>query len=203
MKKVCMAALFAAWLLFGCRQDNPGNPAPAAPAASAQQLLLDRARATGGAETGIALRGTFSPADTTLFAAVKEVNTASAWGISFWFGSTDSLRPGMLWLSPLREGSLTQSSVALLRLPGYSYDLLSYNSGDYYMGSAGGEVYAYLVDYSLRAVYYAHLTMDKLDGITLYLAPAAMPPAVRAFFTKTFAEEFPGVRLVNRDSGVQ
>jgi hypothetical protein len=84
------------------------------------------------------------------------------------------------------------------KLPSENYDMVYYNSLDYYLGSGGGEVFSYLVDFKNRQTYYAHLFTEQGRNISLFLSENATPD-IKNFFLNLFKKDYRNLKIVNKD----
>jgi hypothetical protein len=66
------------------------------------------------------------------------------------------------------------------------------------MGSGGGEVFCYIIDFNEKEAYYAHLVADN-KKVSLYLSDNIKNDDVRQFFLNTFKRDFPTYILVQQD----
>lgn len=162
------------------------------------EALIKEAKKVLGNDVQIALSGHFDEDKTKEVAAGTEINKPDKWGIEFHLLKVedDTLAPS--FSTGLLEGSFTDAAVKVERslIPGY--DLIYYNSLDYYLGSGGGEVFAYLIDFNKKQTYYAHLIIEKGRKISLFLS-TNVTPAVKNYFLSIFKKDYPNLTIIEKD----
>ena len=189
--------IFLAFLLSCGDSDEKKNKAPlkdfrdpAVQLREAKSLLGDNARIT--------FIGNFDKDDNEEIVAGSEINTKDEWGIKFTSININSEKPEKIFETSLLEGSIEESRIEKLNLSSKDYDLLYYNSLDFFMGSGGGEVFCYIIDFNEKEAYYAHLVADN-KKVSLYLSDNIKNDDVRQFFLNTFKRDFPTYILVQQD----
>ena len=189
--------IFLAFLLSCGDSDEKKNKAPlkdfrdpAVQLKEAKSLLGDNARIT--------FIGNFDKDDNEEIVAGSEINTKDEWGIKFTSININSEKPEKIFETRLLEGSIEESRIEKLTLSSKDYDLLYYNSLDFFMGSGGGEVFCYIIDFNEKEAYYAHLVADN-KKVSLYLSDNIKNDDVRQFFLNTFKRDFPTYILVQQD----
>lgn len=189
--------IFLAFLLSCGDSDEKKNKAPlkdfgdpAVQLREAKSLLGDNARIT--------FIGNFDKDDNEEIVAGSEISTKDEWGIKFTSININSEKPEKIFETRLLEGSIEESRIEKLNLSSKDYDLLYYNSLDFFMGSGGGEVFCYIIDFNEKEAYYAHLVADN-KKVSLYLSDNIKNDDVRQFFLNTFKRDFPTYILVQQD----
>lgn len=132
-------------------------------------------------------------------AAGVEIETKDEWGIKFYHlkQKGDDLKE--IYSTDLLNGSFKGCLVNKIKFPAYDYELVYYNSKDYFLGSGGGEVFSYIIDLSEKQVYYAHLISETGKQVLLYLSENIRNPDIRNFFTSNFKRDFPDLRITKED----
>ncbi len=161
-------------------------------------VQLKEAKSLLGDNVKITFIGNFDSSSNEEIAAGSEINTKEEWGIKFTSIDISGEKPKKIFETGLFEGSFEGSKVEKLRLSTNSYELLYYNSGDYLMGTGGGEVFSYIVDFNEKQIYYAHLIAGN-KRVSLYLSNNINSDDVRKFFLDTFKKDFPSFVLVSQD----
>ena len=84
--------------------------------------------------------------------AIKETTPSKTdkWGLKIQRLSKDSLIMKDEFFLP--EMSTNESICITQKIDSISYDLFYYNSGSFYIGSSGGEVFAYLIDFAENSI---------------------------------------------------
>ena len=96
------------------------------------------------------------------------------------------------------DGSLKECKVEKINLPGISNDLFYYNSQIYFMGSSDGEVFAYIVDFKIQTIFYAHLVMEPRKPVLLYLSDGGNKD-IRKFFIDNFKKDYSTLKITAKD----
>lgn len=162
------------------------------------EAALKAAKKLLGNDTQIAISGNFDEDTTKEFAAGTEINKPDKWGIQFHLLKQKENKLEEVFGTDLLEGSFTDAMVRKEKLGSQNYDLIYYNSLDYYLGSGGGEVFAYLIDFNRRQTYYSHLFTEKGRRISLFLSEN-ITPETKNFFLGVFKKDYPNLRIVDED----
>jgi hypothetical protein len=162
------------------------------------ETVLKEAKKLLGNDTQIALSGNFDEDTTKEFAAGTEINKPDKWGIQFHLLKQKDNKLEEDFSTNLLDGSFTDAMVRKEKLGSENYDMIYYNSLDYYLGSGGGEVFAYLIDFNRRQTYYSHLFTEKGRRISLFLSEN-ITPEIQKFFLGVFKKDYPNLRIVDKD----
>ncbi len=165
---------------------------------STPEAALKEARKVLGNDTQIALTGNFGGDSTREFAAGTEVNKPDKWGIQFHLLKKDGNTFQDAFSTDLLKGSFTGAFVGKEKLQSEKFDMIYYNSLDYFMGSGGGEVFTYLVDFNNKITYYAHLFIEQGKSISLFLS-GNVTPEIKNFFLSVFKKDYPNLKIVGKD----
>ena len=68
----------------------------------------------------------------------------------------------------LLQGSFKGSLCNKIKFPSFDHELIYYNSRDYFLGSGGGEIFSYIINFQENKTYYAHLVADENKPAVLY-----------------------------------
>lgn len=161
--------------------------------------VLDAVKKFYDKETQIARGGLFDETGNQFIAAGKEINTSDEWGIKFTFleKSGDELIPK--YETELLDGSFKECFVDKIKFSSIDYDLIYYNSQGYFMGSSGGEIFSYIVDFENKQVYYAHLAVEAGSSISLFISENTLNKELKDFFILTFKKDYPTFKIVEDD----
>ena len=161
--------------------------------------VLDAVKKYYNKETQIARGGLFDETGKQFIAAGMEINNSDDWGIKFTFleKSGDEFIPK--YETELLDGSFKESFVDKIKFSSIDYDLIYYNSQGYFMGSSGGEVFSYIVDFENRQVYYAHLAVEAGSSISLFISENTLSKELKDFFILTFKKDYPTFKIVEDD----
>jgi len=147
----------------------------------------------------IAVSGLFDKIGKQYIAAGMEVNNNNDWGIKFVFLENIGDEFESKFETDLLEGSFKESLVDKIKISSFNYDLLYYNSQGYYLGSGGGEIFSYIIDFENKQVYYAHLVVESERSVSLFISDNAVNKDVVNFFTFSFKKDYPNLVIVNDD----
>lgn len=162
------------------------------------EALIKEAKKVLGNNTQIALPGHFDKDNTKEVAAGTEINKPDKWGIEFHLLKVEDDTLAPFYSTGLLEGSFTDASVKVERSLYSEYDLIYYNSLDYFLGSGGGEVFAYLIDFNKKQTYYSHLIIQKGRKISLFLS-GNVTPEVKNYFLTIFKKDYPDLIIIDKD----
>ncbi|HEX7357321.1 MAG TPA: hypothetical protein VF270_06415 [Ignavibacteriaceae bacterium] len=151
----------------------------------------------------IALGGMFNETGKQFIAVGWEVNSSDEWGIKFAFleKSGDDFKSE--YETDLLDGSFKESFVDKIKFSSIDYDLVYFNSQGYFMGSGGGEVYSYIIDFENKQVYYAHLVVESESATSLFISDNTSNKELINFFTLTFKKDHPNLKIVDDDIVVE
>jgi hypothetical protein len=167
-----------------------------------EPLAMRNAKSLLGNEVILVRNGNFKEDSVQAVAAGLEYSQQKMIGIKFAFLKKSNGRLEKDFQTALLNGSFEQSTVKTMKMKSLKYDLLYYNSRDYFMGSQGGEVYSYLIDFNLNKVYYAHfITVSKMP-FRLYLSPNIDNEEIKKFFIDLFKKDFPATKLIKKDQDI-
>jgi len=200
LNKFLTAVLFISFLFLiscGDSQDEKKNKAPLKDYKDSA-VQLREAKNLLGNDVKVTFLGNFKNDSEEEIVAGSEINTKDEWGIKFTSIDITGDEPKKIFETDLLEGSFDDSKVDKLRLASKSYELLYYNSGDYFMGSGGGDVFGYIIDFNEKEIYYAHLVADN-KKVSLYLSENINNDDIRKFFLDTFKRDFPTFVIVSQD----
>jgi hypothetical protein len=189
--------LFAALIFISCGENEKKESQPENNLTDSG-VILKEAKKLFGENVQDIITGSYT--DTSKqYAVLTETANTNVWGITFnLMGKTDK-GFGSLYKSELLSGSFKESEVKNIRISGLNYDLVYYNSRDYFLGSGGGEIFSYIIDFKQKQTYYAHLIADGEKPVSLFISKNNMPQSIKDFFIKTFRNDYPAFTLVNSD----
>ena len=186
--------------IFGCNnQDGSKNTSSKIPDFNDQQIAASEASKSIGSEVAFAYKGTYDIDTSIEIASGIEINNSKDWGIKFNLMKFENDSLKTIFQSDILDGSFSESLVKKINLPSCNYDLIYYNSLDYFLGSGGGEVYSYIVDYNKSKIYYAHLIIEQSEAISLFLSENIDNQEVKEFFVKNFTNDYPSLKIISKD----
>jgi hypothetical protein len=194
--------LFLTAFIISCKTDDDSSRPkmqvnfedPAAVLAESQRILGDK--------VAFAYKGYFTPDSSIQVAAGEEIENNDLWGIRF---SLLKMKKGTLekvYQSEILEGSFRDAMIKKIKFPDFTNELLYYNSRDYFLGSGGGEVFSYIINFEEQQVYYAHLFSGAATGIQLYISEN-VGDNLKNFFVSNFRRDFPDLKIASQDVDLQ
>lgn len=99
----------------------------------------------------------------------------------------------------LLQGSFKQSFIDKIKFSSFENELIYYNSGDYFLGSGGGEIYSYIIDFVAKQVYAAHLVIEPRDEVYLFITKNTDNREIKNFFILTLRKDYPTLKVVDED----
>ncbi len=143
--------------------------------------------------------GNFSSEETKSIVAGTEVSGKNQWGISFSLIEKIDDEFKVVYNTGLLEGSFDNCIVDKMKLSSFKGELVYYNSRDFYLGTGGGDVFLYIINFSEKEIYYAHLIVQKSAGVSLYLSENIEDPMIRKFFIRYFKKDYSALRIIKSD----
>jgi len=165
--------------------------------------VLDIVKKHYNKETQVAFGGLFDETGKQYIAAGYEINNSDEWGIKFEFLEKSGNKFNSKYETDLLDGSFKESFVDKIQFSSIDYDLVYYNSQGYFMGSGGGEVFSYIVDFENKQVYYAHLVVEPGSSTSLFISENTQNKELINFFTLTFKKDHPNLKIVEDDIVVE
>ena len=164
-----------------------------------QEFLLKKVRDVLGENVHFAVKGNFINNSDFEIAAAKEINKIDTSGIQFFLLGLKETELSVISSTKVLRGSLTKSLTNKIKFPFFNYELLYYNSNDYYMGSMGGEQFSYIINFKENETYYSHLVSisKKLDQ--LYISKNIRRKEIKYFFIGNAKRDFPNIKISSTD----
>jgi len=186
-------------LISGCDKSPQSNASPLEDYLGDNQKLLAHLKKNFDPNTEAALFGRFFSDQDGEILAIKETKPSKTdkWGLKIQLLSKDSLTKKDEAFLP--EMSTTESICSVQRIESFPNDFFYYNSGGFYTGSSGGEVYAYLVDFATKQNYYAHLVIVPEKPATLFISKNCEANKTKDFFLNLFKTDYPELVISRRD----
>lgn len=143
--------------------------------------------------------GYFSSDTSKSVIAGTEKSEESKMGISFSLIEKVDDEFKVVYNTGFLEGSFNNSIVDKMKFSSNGLEMIYYNSQDYYLGTSGGDVYMYVINFAEREVYYGHLIADRSSGASLFLSENLKDPMLRRFFISYFKKDYTALRIINSD----
>lgn len=154
-----------------------------------------------GPDLKFAYKGNFDKDSVDEIAAGTEVENKSEWGIQFYLLKFEKNKFEKTFQTNLLKGSFKESLTKKIEFPSFDYELMYYNSQDYFLGSGGGEVFSYIIDFKNQHTFYAHLFIEK-EKISLYLSNNMDNSEIKNFFIANFKRDYPNLQIVSKDVNI-
>lgn len=161
--------------------------------------LLDVVKKYYNSDISVAFGGVFDQSGRETIVVGREVENSEDWGIKFTQLQLIGNEFKVKYETDLLDGSFKQAFVDKIKFSSFENELIYYNSQDYYLGSGGGEIFSYIVDFDARQVYYAHLVIDPSSSVSLFISDNTENKEIKNFFLLNFRKDYPGLKLVDED----
>lgn len=161
--------------------------------------LLDIVKKYYDPNASVAFGGIFDGSGKETIIVGREVENSEEWGIKFIQLQLIGNEFKVKFETDLLDGSFKQAFVDKIKFSSFDNELLYYNSQDYYLGSGGGEVYSYIINFDDKQVYYAHLVIDPSSAVSLFISDNTESKEIRNFFILNFKKDYPDLKLVDED----
>ena len=143
--------------------------------------------------------GYFSSDSARSIIAGTESSGANQFGISFSLIDFVDDELQVVYSTRILNGSFDKCVVDKMKFSKEKNELIYYNSKDYYLGTGGGDVYLYMINFESREVYSAHLMVDRAVGVSLYLSDNIVDQPMRQFIISYFKKDYYSLRIVTTD----
>lgn len=163
-----------------------------------EQLVLKTAKDLIGDEVSFTTAGYFETDSVKSIVAGKEVSDKNEWGIKFYLISWDEGEFKVKYETGLLNGSFVQCIVNKIKFSHIENELVYYNSKNYFLGNASGDVYSHVIDMKKLKVYSAHLSVITEGRVSLDLTENIDNPMIKTFFVSYFRRDYPNLRLVEK-----
>jgi hypothetical protein len=161
--------------------------------------MMDFSKNTLGDEVVSAFGGFFDNSPRKKIAAIMETDENINWGLKFVLLEELDGKLKINFQSKIIPGSHKESFLDKIKFPSFDYELLYYNSQGYFVGSGGGEVYAYIVDFENKEIYSAHLIAETNRPVSLFISKNTENREIKNFFMQIFKNEYPSLKIIDED----
>jgi hypothetical protein len=149
------------------------------------------------------LMGNFDQDSLQEIAAGIELTENKNWGIKFVLLKLVDNQLEKIHETELLDGSFKDCLVKKIKFSQTNYDLIYYNSQDYFWGSGGGEVFSYVINFAEQKTYYTHLFSESRKPAELFLSKNITDPELRKFFVSNFKKDYPDLKLASEDVSLE
>lgn len=190
--------LLALLLIAGCEKEVEKDPVEVLADSSSVYGMVN---SVSGEQASFAEKGNFDSDSTEEISAGVEY-TNEEWGIKFYLFEKEKEKYKISYKTPLLEGSFEDALIKKIKFPNYEYEMLYYNSQNYFLGSGGGEIFSYLIDLSKREIFYAHLVSED-QGTGLYISDNVKDKMLHNFFISNFKRDYPELTILAEDKDLK
>ena len=192
--------LLLPFFFFACDKNNKqDDPLAGKSQVTEEKLITDYIQHSYNGNELKIIKGNFRANESENSAVLFEVNKGPELGIRFILLHVAGDSVSQQFSSSLFDGAVNEAVYEKIRVPGKNYDGVYYNSGSYFMGSGGGEIFSYIVDFSEAKIYTAHLFILKNQVPKLFIPEIVRNTEMGTFFQKKCKIDFPNVQVVSRD----
>lgn len=163
------------------------------------QFVIQEAKKALGENVKFAYKGRYNEDTVIEIAAGTEVQNPKEWGIKFILLKSEGNNFTTIYQTPLLNGSFSKCLVQKIKFPMFNFELIYYNSQGYFLGSGGGEVFSYIVNFNAGKTYYAHLVDEPGKPVSLYLSDNIDVDEIKNFFISNFKRDYPLVKVIPKD----
>lgn len=161
--------------------------------------LIEISKKVLGDDVVTAFGGFFDESAKKRIAVVIETDENIDWGIKFVLLEELNSKLERRFESRILSGSHKESFLDKIKFPSFDYELLYYNSQSYFMGTGGGEIFSYIVDFGKKEIYYAHLVVEPRKTPSLFISANVVNKDIRNFFIQIFKKDYPSLKLIDQD----
>ena len=169
---------------------------------NSQVFLLKKVQEVLGKDVYFAVKGNFDNKNNLEIAAVKEINKIDTAGIQFFLLGLKETDLSVISSTKILRGSLTKSFTNKIKFPFFNYELLYYNSNDYYIGSGGGEQFSYIINFKENETYYSHLVSVSKKLGQIYISKNIKRKEIKNFFLSNAKRDFPNIKVSATDINI-
>ena len=152
-----------------------------------------------GKEIKFSSAGYFSSDSAKSIIAGTEISDKNQQGIKFSLIEEVGGEFRVVYDTGLLNGSFEKCLVDRMKFSSSEGEMIYYNSQDYFLGTAGGDIYSYVIDFVKKEVYYAHLVVHKSTQSSLYLSENVQDPLLRKFFISYFKKDYGALNMLKSD----
>jgi hypothetical protein len=163
-----------------------------------EQLVLKTAKDLVGENVSFTASGYFETDTVKSIVAGVEITEKTELGIKFYLISWMEGEFKIKFETGVLEGSFVQCLVNKIKFSDFDTELIYYNSKNYFLGNAGGDVYSYIINMKKLKVYSAHLSVLTEGRVSLDLSKNIDNPMIKNFYISYFRRDYPSLRLVEK-----
>jgi len=150
-------------------------------------------------EAKFSTSGNFTSDKKLSIVAGTETVTKNIQGISFILIDKKDDEYKVDFRTHILDGSFEKCLVDKIKLSSLGGEMIYYNSKDYFIGTSGGDIYSYIIDFRNKEVYSAHLVSGKTKRALLYLSENVTDKLLRTFFVSYYKKDYPSLQITQSD----
>ncbi len=192
---ICSFFIVALLTISGCKKSYEPPPYNLF---ENEQLVLKTAKDLVGDNVSFTSAGYFESDTLKSIVAGVEVSDKNEWGIKFYLIGWVEGEFQIKYQTGLLNGSFVQCLVNKIKFSDIENELIYYNSKNYFLGNANGDIYSHVIDLKKQKVYSAHLSVITEGRVSLDLSQNIDIPMLKTFFISYFRRDYPNLRLVEK-----
>jgi hypothetical protein len=165
-----------------------------------ERLVLKTAREVLNQDVKFTSSGYFDSDTLKSIAAGIEVASRNQNGVQFFLINWVDGTFEKSYSTEILEGSFSQCTVDKIKFGEFKNELIYFNSESYFMGSSGGETFAYIIDLKDKKVFSAHLTVASQGLVVLELSENVLNRTMKNFFIGFFRREYPTLSVIQPEN---
>ena len=199
--KILLKILFISLIIIsGCSKEKEKiNAADELKKLESKEYLLQKVKNVLGNDVDFTVKGNFNNNGVFEVVAAKDVNNSELSGIKFYLLQLNGSNLTLTDSTKILEGSLKYSLTNKIKFPFFNFELIYYNSKDYYLGSGGGEQFSYIINFNDNEIYYAHLISVPKKVDTIFLSNNIKNEQIKNFFLSIAKKDFPNINVSSTD----
>lgn len=143
--------------------------------------------------------GNFNYDNSFSVVACAEKMDSVNWGIKFYHLLQTKNQIDCKYETDILTGSLKESMIDKIKVADKPYELLYYNSMNFFMGTGGGEIYSYIIDFENKELFYAHFVNDVDYPASLFISENTKDLKLRNFIISNFKRDYPNLKIVEKE----
>lgn len=143
--------------------------------------------------------GNFNDNNSLSVVACAEKMDSINWGIKFYHLIQTKNQIDCEYETDILNGSLKESMIDKIKIADKPYELLYYNSMNFFMGTGGGEIYSYIIDFNDKQLFYAHFVNDVDYPSSLFISENTKDIKLRNFIISNFKRDYPNLKIVDKE----
>ncbi len=196
-KIICLSFIISLLLLINC-SGKKEKPIPKFNFEDKNQVL-EIVKNHFDKDISMVFIGNFDNSNQLSVVACAEKMDSINWGIKFYHLFQNNNQIENKYETEILSGSLKESMIDKIKIADKPFELIYYNSLNFFMGSGGGEIYSYIIDFNEKQLYYAHFVDDIEYPASLFISDNAKDLKLRNFIIANFKRDYPNLKIVEKE----